>query len=49
MRLIKVAALVRESTRRVVVQRSCRWPYPHHYRCAAEQLVAGTQPVLDSS
>jgi hypothetical protein len=31
-RLIKVAALVTESTRRVVVQLSSSWPYLDHYQ-----------------
>jgi hypothetical protein len=47
-RLIKVAALVRESTRRVVVQLSSSWPYLHHYRRVAEQLIAGARPAFDS-
>jgi hypothetical protein len=47
-RLIKVAAIVRESTRRVVVQLSSSWPYLDHYRRVAEQLVAGRRPAFDS-
>jgi hypothetical protein len=47
-RLIKVAATVRESTRRVVVQLSSSWPYLNHYRQVAEQLVAGARPAFDS-
>jgi hypothetical protein len=47
-RLIKVAALVRESTRRVVVQLSSSWPYLHHYWRVAEQLIAGSHPAFDS-
>jgi len=47
-RLIKVAALVHESTRRVVVQLSSSWPYLHHYWRVAEQLIAGVRPALDS-
>ncbi len=47
-RLIKVAALVRESTRRVVVQLSSNWPYLHHYWRVAEQLLAGARPAFES-
>jgi hypothetical protein len=47
-RLIKVAATVRESTRRVVVQLSSSWPYLNHYRRIAEQLIAGPRLSLDS-
>jgi len=47
-RLIEVAALVRESTRRVVVQLSSSWPYLHHYWRVAEQLIAGVRPAYDS-
>lgn len=47
-RLIKVAATVRESTRRVVVQLSSSWPYLKHYRRVSEQLLAAGQ-TLDTS
>ena len=47
-RLIKVAATVRESTRRVIVQLSSSWPYLNHYRRVAEQLTTGGQPAFDS-
>jgi hypothetical protein len=47
-RLIKVAATVRETTRRVVVQLSSSWPYLDHYRRVAEQLIAGHRPAFDS-
>jgi hypothetical protein len=47
-RLIKVAATVRESTRRVLVQISSSWPYLKHYRQVAEHLVAGHRPAFDS-
>lgn len=43
-RLIKVAATVRQTTRRFVVQLSSSWPYLNHYRRVAEQLAA----ALDS-
>jgi hypothetical protein len=48
-RLIKVAATVRESTRRVVVQLSSSWPYLAHYRRVTEQLLAGDQAAFDTS
>jgi hypothetical protein len=47
-RLIKVAAIVRESTRRVVVQLSSSWPYLDHYRRVTEQIIAGHRPAFDS-
>ena len=47
-RLIKVAATVRESTRRVIVQLSSSWPYLNHYRRVAEQLTVGGQGAFDS-
>jgi len=47
-RLIKVAAIVRETTRRVIVQLSSSWPYLHHYRQVFEQLIAGARPAFDS-
>jgi hypothetical protein len=48
-RLIKVAATVRESTRRIVVQLSSSWPYLGHYRRVAEQLLLADRPVFDTS
>ena len=47
-RLIKVAATVRESTRRVVVQLSSSWPYLKHYRRVSEQLLAADQTAFDT-
>jgi hypothetical protein len=47
-RLIKVAATVRETTRRVIVQLSSSWPYLNHYRRVVEQLVAGAGPAFDT-
>jgi hypothetical protein len=47
-RLIKVAAIVRESTRRVIVQLSSSWPYLEHYRRIAEQLIDGGSVELDT-
>jgi hypothetical protein len=48
-RLIKVAAWVRQSTRRVVVHLSSSWPYLEHYRRVAEQIIAGSRPTRDTS
>jgi hypothetical protein len=47
-RLIKVAALVYESTRRVVVRLSASWPYPGHYQQVGQRVLA-LQAPLDSS
>jgi len=47
-RLIKVAAIVRETTRRVIVELPSSWPYLHHYRQVFEQLIAGARPAFDS-
>lgn len=38
-RLIKVACRVKESARRVVIRLSGCWPYLHHYRDVAAQLL----------
>ena len=38
-RLIKVAARVRETTRRVVVELSAGWPYLHHFQEVEESLL----------
>jgi len=48
-RLIKVAATVRESTRRVVVQLSSSWPYLINYRRVSEQLLGIGQTSFDTS
>jgi hypothetical protein len=48
-RLIKVAATVRESTRRVVVQLSSTWPYLDHYRQVAQRLAVSRRVAIDSS
>jgi hypothetical protein len=49
-RLIKVAALVVETTRRVVVHLSSSWPYLNHYEQVSRQvLLLGNSPSLDSS
>ena len=47
-RFIKVAAIVYETTRRVVVQLSSSWPYLQHYRQVGAQLLAGPQAAHDS-
>lgn len=44
-RLIKVAACVHETTRRVVVQLSSSWPYLDHYREISAQLLARNSTV----
>jgi len=48
-RLIKVAACVVETTRRVVVQLSCSWPYLEHYRRVSHKILALRSPLLDTS
>lgn len=48
-RLIKVAANIRETTRRVVVQLSSSWPYLNHYQEVAQQLLTGGRASFDSS
>jgi hypothetical protein len=48
-RLIKVAALVYESTRRVLVQLSSSWPYLGHYQQVSQQVLALGQASLDTS
>lgn len=40
-RLIKVAAYVFESSRRIVVRLSSSWPYLHHYQAVSERVLAG--------
>ena len=48
-RLIKVAACVYETTRRVVVQLSSSWPYLNHYQQVSQQLLTGGRASFDSS
>ena len=49
-RLIKVAALVVQTTRRVVVQLSSSWPYLNHYEQVSRQVLRfGESLSLDSS
>jgi hypothetical protein len=40
-RLIKVAAYITESSRRIVVRLSSNWPYLHHYQAVSQQVLAG--------
>lgn len=47
-RLIKVAALVYESTRRVVVRLSSTWPYLGHYQQVSQRVLAFCRPPLDT-
>ncbi len=48
-RLIKVGALVLETTRRVIVQLSSSWPYLNHYRQVARQVFATGRGSFDTS
>jgi len=49
-RLIKVAALVVQTTRRVVVHLSSSWPYLNHYEQVSRQvLLLGNSPSSDTS
>lgn len=48
-RLIKVAACVFETTRRVVVQLSSSWPYLHHYHQVSEQILTSGRASFDTS
>jgi hypothetical protein len=48
-RLIKVAARVRESTRRVVVELSSSWPCLDHFQEVLRRLGAFFSPNLNSS
>jgi Transposase DDE domain group 1 len=47
-RLIKVAALIYESTRRVLVQLSSSWPYLAHYQHVSQRVLT-LQASLDTS
>lgn len=40
-RLIKVAAYITQSTRRIVVRLSSSWPYLEHYQAVGERVLAG--------
>jgi len=48
MRLIKVAARVVSSTRRIVVQLSGSWPHLEHYRRVSQQVLDLSLPAPDS-
>jgi hypothetical protein len=48
-RLIKVAARVRETSRRVVVELSASWPYLHHFQRVVQRLSAISSPAPNSS
>lgn len=48
-RLIKVAALVYESTRRVVVRLSSSWPYLDYYQQVGQRVIAFGQIASDTS
>jgi Topoisomerase IA len=48
-RLIKVAALVYESTRRVVVRLSSSWPYLGHYEQVGQRILTLCQASPDTS
>jgi hypothetical protein len=48
-RLIKVAACVYQTTRRVIVQLSSSWPYLSHYQEVSRQLLIGGRAAFDSS
>jgi len=47
-RLIKVAARVRESARRVVVELSSSWPYLKHFQQISQRLLAAQQASFGS-
>ncbi len=48
-RLIKVAAYVRQTTRRVIVQLSSNWPYLDHYRQVSQQVLSAGRASFDTS
>jgi hypothetical protein len=48
-RLIKVAARVRETSRRVVVELSASWPYLNHFQQIARRLLAISSAAPNSS
>ncbi len=47
-RLIKVAARITESSRRVLVELSSNWPFLEHYRQVSDRVIAFSQAALDS-
>jgi len=48
-RLIKVAARVRETSRRVVVELSASWPYLDHFQRVVRRLLASSSAAVNSS
>jgi hypothetical protein len=48
-RLIKVAAYVSESARRVVVRLSSSWPYLNHFAKVSQKILARGRASFDSS
>jgi len=48
-RLIKVAARVRETSRRVLVELSSSWPYLEHFRRVVQRLFELPSASADSS
>jgi len=48
-RLIKVAARITESSRRVRVELSCSWPFLEHYRHVSDRVLAFSAASFDSS
>jgi hypothetical protein len=48
-RLIKVAARVRETTRRVLVELSSSWPYLKHFQQASRHVLSVPRAALDTS
>lgn len=48
-RLIKVAARVRETTRRVVVELSASWPYWHHFQQVSRRILTPAAIAPDTS
>lgn len=48
MRLIKVAARITETSRRVLVQLSGRWPFLDHYQQVSQAIQGTSLPELDS-
>ena len=48
-RMIKVAACVSETTRRVIVQLSSSWPYLNHYQQVSEQVLTFGRASFDTS
>jgi hypothetical protein len=48
MRLIKVAARIKETTRRVFVQLSGSWPFLDHYRRVSQTVLESSLPGIDT-